>query len=87
MRLIRGILFFNNNKRTPPLFMHFMHPTGSRRYAPTWSRMRSARGFVWKIALYKLFFSTFFIKFTYKTPKKRGGGLNKYHFSNEIFIV
>jgi hypothetical protein len=26
--------------------MHFMHPTGSRRYASTWSRCRSARRFV-----------------------------------------
>jgi hypothetical protein len=55
-------------KPTPPIFMHFMHPTGSRRDAPTWSRYRSARYFVFK--------------YDYKTSKNRGGGLISNTFLN-----
>ena len=33
-------------KHTPPVFTHFIRPTGSRRYAPTLSRMYSAAKFV-----------------------------------------
>ncbi len=48
--------------------MHFMHPTGSRRFAPTWSRIRSARCFVSKLEeKYK--------KTHIKQRKKGGGGL------------